>query len=670
MDVTCDNCKAEYDFDDTLLGDKGTTVKCSKCGHVFRVLPPRREPQRSALKVRYRDGRIESIASLRELQQRIQAGTVGMDDELGRDGFTFRRLGDVPELKNFFGRTAPASGPIATGANAGPLPHRGEPLPPTPKRTIMGVGNVDVPAAPRVPNFGPMAAAQALAPTQPAASHPKNTVQGRAPISSAPTAPNMAIPAPEKRREAPSQRMPVGTGPSATGTAPTMPASPSFNPGAFSTKPPAAGGPPTGSVPIPSSPTPRVPTPGAHGAPISNAPTPRPGAYGAALQAGMPASTQPSVPTPSVTVPASNFAGGAASSTQPAPAQRPAGRALRLPDSSSELPLRSPPPSRPQGMGLDSIAPGMLKAAVSPSGNPGMPQAAGPMQLSLDEDEPRRPDGRGTGSSSKLWLYALLLVALGGAGWVIAGQLKPSAPATVAPVSATQPPAASPAPALPDAAPALEAPAEAPAVAAAEPQAPAAAAALEPAPEPAKSEPAAAAGSKPETGKAEARPTSAATAGDPAGREPKDYSGWVGRGDKLLKQGDFPGAQQAFEQAVALRGTGSEANSGLGAALLAQGQTREAIPFLTRASSNGFAEASVGLGDAYRKLGQKEAAIEAYETYLARLPKGARASYVRLQLEGLGQDVSPAKPAPGESAPAQDGYRPAGELTQPGETSP
>jgi tetratricopeptide (TPR) repeat protein len=151
-----------------------------------------------------------------------------------------------------------------------------------------------------------------------------------------------------------------------------------------------------------------------------------------------------------------------------------------------------------------------------------------------------------------------------------------------------------------------------------------------------------------------------------AGREPKDYSGWVGRGDQLLKKGDLSGAQQAFQQAVTLRGTGSEANSGLGSALLAQGQTREAIPYLTRAAGNGFAEASVALGDAYRKLGQKDAAVEAYETYLARLPKGARASYVKLQLEGLGQDVGGSKAAPSEpAAPPASDYRPAGELNEP-----
>jgi predicted Zn finger-like uncharacterized protein len=652
MDVTCDNCKAEYDFDDTLLGDKGTTVKCSKCGHVFRVLPPRREPQRSALKVRFRDGRVESVASLRELQQRIQAGTVGMDDELGRDGFTFRRLGDVPELKNFFVRTAPASGPVHTSAAAqGALPHRGEPLPAAahrgeplpaaPKRTMLGVGNVQVPPAPRVPNLGPVAAAQALAPTQPAANHPRNTVQGRAPISSAPTAPNAAVPSPEPappKREAPSQRMPVGAAPSASGTAPTVQAS-SFNPAGLGASPRSdAFDAPTLAAPIPGSPTPRVPSGG-----------PAAAAFGASP--------------------------GAASSTQPAPAQRPAGPSLRIPDDSSELPLRpqSGQPARPHGAGLDSIAPGVLKAAVSPSSGAPKP-AAGGVHLSLDEDEPRRPDGRSSGGSSKLWLYLLVAAVLGGGGWLVADQLKPAPqPTAIAPTPTPDAPAPSTAPAGPEAA--VEAPA-APSAAQAEAPQPTE---VEPAEEASAPEPAAAAAapakaaaSKTEPGKTDTKPEAAPTESASNGREPKDYSGWVSRGDKLLKQGELPGAQQAFEQAVALRGTGSEANSGLGAALLAQGQTREAIPFLTRAAGNGFAEASVGLGDAYRKLGQKDAAIEAYETYLARLPKGARASYVKLQLEGLGQDVGgSSKPAPSQpAAPTQDGYRPAGELTDPSGTAP
>lgn len=331
---------------------------------------------------------------------------------------------------------------------------------------------------------------------------------------------------------------------------------------------------------------------------------------------------------------------------------------------------------RPMGMGTDSIAPGVLKAALGGSHGAG-PSSAAParpsngagVRLSLDEDEPRRPDGR-SGGSSKTWIYAVGVLLLGGAGWVIAGQLTPG-PAAVSTPTVTPTPAPAAAPDLADAA--AVAPAAEPPSAQA-PVAPEAAKAPEAAPEPAPApvaeapKPETKPEAKPET-KPEGKPSASSAAAEPSAREPKDYSGWVGRGDSLLKKGDMAGAQQAFEQAVALRGTGSEANSGLGAVLLAQGQTKEAIPYLTRAANNGFAEASVGLGDAYRKLGQKDAAIEAYETYLARLPKGARASYVKLQLEGLGRDVGGgAKAAPSEPAHAPSGggdYRPAGELTEP-----
>jgi tetratricopeptide (TPR) repeat protein len=157
-------------------------------------------------------------------------------------------------------------------------------------------------------------------------------------------------------------------------------------------------------------------------------------------------------------------------------------------------------------------------------------------------------------------------------------------------------------------------------------------------------------------------------ASESSGREPKDYAGWVGRGEQLFSRGDLSGARQAFETAVGLRASGSEANSGLGSVLLGMGLTREAIPFLSRAASNGFAEASVGLGDAHRKLGQKDEAIEAYETYLARLPKGARANYVRLQLEGLGRDSKPKSEAAPSAGPGE--YRPAGEMAEPPAATP
>ena len=39
MDVRCSRCGTEYDFDDALVSERGTTVKCTNCGHQFKVYP-------------------------------------------------------------------------------------------------------------------------------------------------------------------------------------------------------------------------------------------------------------------------------------------------------------------------------------------------------------------------------------------------------------------------------------------------------------------------------------------------------------------------------------------------------------------------------------------------------------------------------------------------------
>ena len=39
MDVRCGRCSTEYDFDDALVSERGTTVKCTNCGHQFKVYP-------------------------------------------------------------------------------------------------------------------------------------------------------------------------------------------------------------------------------------------------------------------------------------------------------------------------------------------------------------------------------------------------------------------------------------------------------------------------------------------------------------------------------------------------------------------------------------------------------------------------------------------------------
>ncbi|MCL2823479.1 MAG: zinc-ribbon domain-containing protein [Polyangiaceae bacterium] len=37
MRVECECCRTEYDFDDGLVSGRGTVVKCTNCGHQFRI---------------------------------------------------------------------------------------------------------------------------------------------------------------------------------------------------------------------------------------------------------------------------------------------------------------------------------------------------------------------------------------------------------------------------------------------------------------------------------------------------------------------------------------------------------------------------------------------------------------------------------------------------------
>lgn len=39
MDVRCEKCQTEYELDEGKLKPGGVTVKCTTCGHMFRVRP-------------------------------------------------------------------------------------------------------------------------------------------------------------------------------------------------------------------------------------------------------------------------------------------------------------------------------------------------------------------------------------------------------------------------------------------------------------------------------------------------------------------------------------------------------------------------------------------------------------------------------------------------------
>ena len=72
MDVICQNCGTEYDFDETLVSERGTTVKCTQCAHLFKVYRPGGGDARPWT-LRHRDGREELVAVYRSLGEALRA---------------------------------------------------------------------------------------------------------------------------------------------------------------------------------------------------------------------------------------------------------------------------------------------------------------------------------------------------------------------------------------------------------------------------------------------------------------------------------------------------------------------------------------------------------------------------------------------------------------------
>ena len=125
MDVTCERCGTEYEFDETLLSGRGTSVKCTNCGHVFKVYPGAQgEADRATTswRLRLEDGTIDTIDSLRELQRRIGSGELTPENDIARGEEGWKTLGSIPELETFF---------QAAGAQISPRDSR-SPVPPSP----------------------------------------------------------------------------------------------------------------------------------------------------------------------------------------------------------------------------------------------------------------------------------------------------------------------------------------------------------------------------------------------------------------------------------------------------------------------------------------------------------------------------------------------------------
>src|SRR6476620_10375820 len=139
MDVRCSRCGTEYDFDDALVSERGTTVKCTNCSYQFKVYPGGTGGVPERWIVRKASGRELVYTSLRDLQRAIAQRQVGPADLLSRGGgHPLRPLASIAELEPFF----QAQGPAAAADVA--------------QRTLLGVAPApNAPPEATVPDYSP-----------------------------------------------------------------------------------------------------------------------------------------------------------------------------------------------------------------------------------------------------------------------------------------------------------------------------------------------------------------------------------------------------------------------------------------------------------------------------------------------------------------------------------
>ena len=233
MDVKCERCSTEYEFDDALVSGRGTTVKCTNCGHKFKIRRGDGDFSEDFWNVTTGDGRTLVFTSLRELQRAIQSYLVERNDRLSRGGLPPKAIGQIPELAPFFDqrerrehKTQNGLGP-SSEAPSPPDDFAPDLTPPLPAKTTL-IGTGPLTSEPALP---PM---RARAPSIPPAlqrppSVPPPLERGRRSFSSLPP------PVPPPRREGiDTAPLKLPSGP------PAMPARKSIPPPLPDIPPPAA----------------------------------------------------------------------------------------------------------------------------------------------------------------------------------------------------------------------------------------------------------------------------------------------------------------------------------------------------------------------------------------------------------------------------------------------
>ena len=129
MDVRCERCQTEYEFDDALVSGRGTTVKCTTCGHKFKIRRVGGDFSEDFWHVVTAAGKTLVFTSLRELQRAIQSGLVERHDNISRGGLPAKPIGQIPELAPFFEQRGAPSDPTV---RVPPAANRASQTPPPP----------------------------------------------------------------------------------------------------------------------------------------------------------------------------------------------------------------------------------------------------------------------------------------------------------------------------------------------------------------------------------------------------------------------------------------------------------------------------------------------------------------------------------------------------------
>ncbi|MES1172313.1 MAG: zinc-ribbon domain-containing protein, partial [Bacteroidota bacterium] len=128
MDVRCDRCETEYELDDAIVTDAGTSVQCTTCGHTFIVTRGSSSPLAQTTStggstvgltppggitdgpgpevlewtLSTDDGKVHRFRDLTVLQKWVVERKVTRSDQVSRSGGPWLSLADVVELAPFF----------------------------------------------------------------------------------------------------------------------------------------------------------------------------------------------------------------------------------------------------------------------------------------------------------------------------------------------------------------------------------------------------------------------------------------------------------------------------------------------------------------------------------------------------------------------------------------